>query len=569
MKKMSQFKSTLILILLLAVASFGQSQNCYEVIADMSGFDTSPYQAELETAACELKNAFPSEFQDQFRVYDFGFYSQNEFTQGGFQAVWDKVIAEIPTQYYLIFGKQTDRTGIYTKFWFDLKLPNTGNFECIDLIAPGYRSSLSKKIEVTVQSTYEKSGKSPFTYSNAEIAAIDTLKHFVTNIISCCDPNLRSSGGCNTCLFTGQEVVDYLELNDYIKFPITIDQSNKLESLDCGVNSSALREKENPNYKRSVNSIVNYLDYDITIDGQGVNLESLVSSTMPSGGFGNFIVHIMDFDNIINSTFYEAEDEVRAAKGGLIYFVDNYSEISHLYISPTSFDINLHLEQSYLEDIYNSSISSNQCEGCPDWMLEIWDSDFNSNEGSITATYVVPAVPLAAVDGPVLIVDAIIAAAATAAATYDLTQRVYLTYIAHNPNLNAYYCGRTSGFGTPQSILASRIKVHHAVTLGFTVDVDRTMQVYPYAYWCIRGREQQNIDFYGGAISDSERRPNATCVNSIRGVAKYNPFGYLYHWSSNSAWGEKYPYTGYGEEDIEYLWNKLKELQRMKKWLKF
>lgn len=566
---MNQIRKTITLIFLIALANIGRTQNCYQVIANKSGFDTSPYQAELESAACELRDVFPSEFQDQFKVYDFGFYYQNEFMQGGFQAVWDNVVSEIPTDYYLIFGKQTDRTGVYTKFWLDLKLPTTGNFECIDLIAPGYRSSLSKKIELTVQSTYEESGRSPYTYSIAEIAAMDTLKHFVTNIVNCCDPNLRGSGVCNTCLFTGQEVVDYLELNDYIKFPITIDQSNKLESLDCGINSTALREEENPSYQRSVNSIVNYVDYDIAIDGQSVNLESLISSKMPSGGFGNFKVHIMDFDNIINSSFYEAEDEVKAAKGGLIYFIDNYSESSHLYISPTSFDINLHLEQAYIEDIFSSNLASNQCDDCPDWMLEIWDSDFNSNEGSITASYIAPAVPLAAVDGPAPIADAIIAAAAAAAATYDLTQRVYLTYIAHNPNLNAYYCGRTSGYGTPQSILASRIKVHHAVTLGFTVNVDRTMQVYPYAYWCIRGREQQNIDYYGGALSDSERRPNATCVNSIRGVAKYNPFGYLYHWSSNSAWGEKYPYTGYGEQDIEDLWENLKELQRMKEWLKF
>ena len=564
---MNKLKNTLTLTLLLAFAIIGQSQNCYEVIADMSGFDTSPYQAELEAAACELKNAFPTEFQDQFKVYDFGFYSLNEFMQGGFQSVWDKVVSEIPTDYYLIFGKQTDQTGIYTKFWLAMNLPTSGNFECIDLIAPGYRSSLRKKIEVTVQSTYEESGRSPYTYSNAEIAAIDTLKHFVTNIISCCDPNLRSSGGCNTCLFTGQEVVNYLELNDYIKFPITIDQSNKLESLDCGVNSTALREKENPNYKRSVNSIINYVDYDITIDGQSVNLESLISSTMPSGGFGSFNVHVMDFDNIINSTFYEAEDEVRAAKGGLIYFVDNYSETSHLYISPTSFDINLHLEQSYIEDIYNSNVSSNQCDDCPDWMLEIWNSDFNSNEGSIAVTYVAPAIPLAAVDGPVPIADAIIAAAAAAAATYDLTQRVFTTYIAYNPLLDEHYCGRTSGFDTPEGLVRKRINYHHAVTKGYQVTVDRAMQAIPIGYWCTRGREQQNIDYYGGARTD-RNRSDATCVNRIRGVGKYNPFGYLYHWSSTTAWGEKYEYTGVGTDDIEENWEKIKNLKRMKDWLR-
>jgi hypothetical protein len=120
---MNYLRKALTLVLFIVLANIGQTQNCYEVIADMSGFDTSPYQNDLETIACELKNAFPVEFQDQFKVYDFGFYSQNEFMQGGFQAVWDKVVSEIPTDYYLIFGKQSDQTGIYTKFWVDIKLP--------------------------------------------------------------------------------------------------------------------------------------------------------------------------------------------------------------------------------------------------------------------------------------------------------------------------------------------------------------------------------------------------------------------------------------------------------------
>jgi len=563
------FKKLLItfsLIGLLFVIANGQ--NCYEVIAEISGLDNSSYQTELEAAACGLKESFPVEFQNQFRVYDFGFYSQNELTIGEFQEFWDKAISEISTDYYLVFGKQSDQNGIYTKFWFDLKLPNTGNFECIDLISPGFRSSLKKKIEFVFQSTYQKEGGIPSRYAVAELTAINKLSQFITSAINCCDTSLRKSGECSTCLFTGTEVVEYLELNDYIKFPITISAEDKLESLDCGISSTIVQENENQINRSLSNSISNYLNYNIMIEGESVSLESLISLTMPAGGFGKFKVHIMDFNNIVNSSFYEAEDEVRDAGGGLIYFVDNYSEEAFLYISPTSFDINLHLEKSYLEDVYDSNFTSNQCDDCPEWMLEIWDSSYNSDEGSVTATYIAPAIPLAAVDGPVPIADAILAAAAAAAITYDLTQRVYLTYIAFNPTLNAHYCGRTSGFDTPDNILSKRLKTHHAVSLGFTVNVDKTMQVYPYAYWCIRGREQQNIDFYGGSLSDIERRINATCVNSIRGVSKYNPFGYLYHWSSNSAWGQKYEYTGLGTEDIEELWKKIEKLKRMERWLK-
>jgi hypothetical protein len=68
------------------------SQNCYKSIADMSGIDNSPYQTELENAACELRNAMPEEFRNKFKVFDFGFYSMTEYRQGGFQSEWDQLI---------------------------------------------------------------------------------------------------------------------------------------------------------------------------------------------------------------------------------------------------------------------------------------------------------------------------------------------------------------------------------------------------------------------------------------------------------------------------------------------
>lgn len=49
---MNQLKKTLtLIILLIAFANNGQSPICYEVIADMSGFDMSLYQTELESVA--------------------------------------------------------------------------------------------------------------------------------------------------------------------------------------------------------------------------------------------------------------------------------------------------------------------------------------------------------------------------------------------------------------------------------------------------------------------------------------------------------------------------------------
>ena len=56
----------------------------------------------------------------------------------------------------------------------------------------------------------------------------------------------------------------------------------------------------------------------------------------------------------------------------------------------------------------------------------------------------------------------------------------------------------------------------------------------------IRGREQQLIDYFGGAQSEG-----GTLGNRIRGVSKYNPFGRIYHGLANAELGgELHPYTG-------------------------
>ncbi|MCY1074040.1 hypothetical protein [Archangium lansingense] len=62
------------------------------------------------------------------------------------------------------------------------------------------------------------------------------------------------------------------------------------------------------------------------------------------------------------------------------------------------------------------------------------------------------------------------------------------------------------------------------------------------AYWRIRGREQQLIDFQGGAQSDNQA-PYRT-ENVQRGVAKDNPLGRLFHDAATRLWGQLHPYTG-------------------------
>ena len=73
--------------------------------------------------------------------------------------------------------------------------------------------------------------------------------------------------------------------------------------------------------------------------------------------------------------------------------------------------------------------------------------------------------------------------------------------------------------------------------------VDYSQRYDDVAYWRIRGREQQLIDFLGGARSDTGE-PYRT-ENAVRGVAKENPQGRRFHAAATESWGQLHPYTGY------------------------
>ncbi|HWH53221.1 MAG TPA: RHS repeat-associated core domain-containing protein [Gemmatimonadaceae bacterium] len=111
------------------------------------------------------------------------------------------------------------------------------------------------------------------------------------------------------------------------------------------------------------------------------------------------------------------------------------------------------------------------------------------------------------------------------AATADVADQLrikFVTYTRVGPG-GQVYSGRTSGFGDPEDIVATRAAGHPERLAGFgPPKVDRwATGVQGYA--AIRGREQQLIDANGGAQSDG-----GTSANKIRGVSKRNPLGPIY-----------------------------------------
>jgi hypothetical protein len=190
---------------LLLQTEAAKAQSCYVRLTDASGIDTEPYQQGLEAAACSLRAVFPTEFQQSFEVFDLGFYLHNPVTTG-YPQIFEiaKTDAATRSPYYLLFCKQTDPTGVYTRFWVDLKLPTTGKFGCIDLLSPTLRSDIKKKIEYVTTTTYAEDENLFFQYARAEKAAMAALQKIVADFVECCDlqaRNAESTNACNTFLF--------------------------------------------------------------------------------------------------------------------------------------------------------------------------------------------------------------------------------------------------------------------------------------------------------------------------------------------------------------------------------
>lgn len=82
----------------------------------------------------------------------------------------------------------------------------------------------------------------------------------------------------------------------------------------------------------------------------------------------------------------------------------------------------------------------------------------------------------------------------------------YVTYTLRNPKTGEIYVGRSSGYGTPEQVIAARYAGHHMKKLGFVLPTkDKALvaalpgrQSMDPSYLAIRGREQQMIDSLGG-----------------------------------------------------------------------
>ncbi|HLL01574.1 MAG TPA: hypothetical protein VK539_13375 [Myxococcaceae bacterium] len=147
--------------------------------------------------------------------------------------------------------------------------------------------------------------------------------------------------------------------------------------------------------------------------------------------------------------------------------------------------------------------------------------------------------------------------------------RIYVTYTKFNQKTKRFYSGRTSmiiNMDKPfrpqaEAAVAARDSNHHVdendepkdpAFRGAEIDAFDVGTAVAYenrygdiAYIRIRGREQQLIDFHGGAQSDTRKTglPSKT-ENTNRAVARDHKLGRQFHEAATSKWGLLAKYTG-------------------------
>jgi hypothetical protein len=274
-------------ILLTLGLSRGNAQQHYIRLDDFSGLNTDAYQSQLEAEAKALINTFPATLRDSFKVIDFGFYLQNQHFEGSYPSVFQDAIKDAAkkSKYFLLFGKQTDDNGIYTKFWVEIRLPNYGSFSCFH--KGNSLAILEEQIRLETENYYNKQNKFHYTYSIAEIYGMQALKGQVSKITQCCVNGQLT--GCGSCVFNMDEMGVYLFNQGFVEIEFsdaTITPYGQYNYLNSAVRIT-LKSKENTtvtNYTDRLNE-----DLGILASQGGVTSRVTVFNEQNCDGFQSFL----------------------------------------------------------------------------------------------------------------------------------------------------------------------------------------------------------------------------------------------------------------------------------------
>lgn len=267
-----------ILVILLFTFSFNLYSQNYHKSINLSGFDVSENDSfKIEAAIQNFIDSRPTELQNQFKVYDFGFYLFNEIQTGELneENVWNNFKSQVTAPYYLIFGLNGNNNGEFNELKISLKLPETGDFECLDLLSPSLRLDIETQVYNVANSSYISEN-----LTDLKLNAINYLNEIVNSKL-CCDFN-RTGPLCDGCLIT-----DAFEING-LKYYSTRDIHQELIKKGFLIESVLITNDEEyhiPADESTIRNNRNSVGINATIqfrDGNEDDVDGIISDLQSS-----------------------------------------------------------------------------------------------------------------------------------------------------------------------------------------------------------------------------------------------------------------------------------------------
>lgn len=287
-------KSTLTILLLLILFGFTNAQS-YVQLTDASGIILSNSEkSTLENAAQDAIDILPNADRSVFKIYDVGFYIHSESTIDGIEPIWENIKADVEndpeTEYYLIFGRESNSQGINKRIRVELKLPNSSNYSCL---TQEERNNLQNYIEHAANENLDPQ------YIQSEVAAMNLLKNYFYKIIVC------------NCENTGENCSQFTDF----------------AYLDNQLGGSGFRKREiqiggESTWQNGTQEIYNYTGRKVIIDGVEYDIAEQVSEgkalieaavqVMPDTSIATNIsgkVFILDNESFSNGEWEHAKSE--------------------------------------------------------------------------------------------------------------------------------------------------------------------------------------------------------------------------------------------------------------------